>query len=298
MKKNPPLTKSKRKWVQNRNVVLRGEQLNYNASQQSKHSQYINKLIKQMVDETKKQLLKLFKSETSENYFNNQEKIAKITMDASISSQSRILLNVLSKKFSRLFESKSKFLSEKMFNDLSKISKSNLHSSLKILSGGLSLKTGVVPKGMEEASKAIIDQNVKLFKSIPEKYFNDISGAVYRSITTGNGLADLVPDINKYAKTTQRNAKLMSLDQTRKAYNSINKQRMMNIGVKQFEWIHSGGGIEPRKSHLKIDGHIFSFENLEKEQEELGVPEADRGVPGHAINCRCVMKPVIDFSED
>lgn len=297
MKKNPPLTKNKKNWVKNRSVVLRGQPLNYNASQQRKYSMEIKKLIRQMTIETKEKILKLFKSKNSQEYFKKQKESEKITMDESISSQSKKLLNELSKKFDQLFSYKSKKLSKKMVSDIEKISKTNLHTSLKQLSGGLSLKTGVIPKGMEDVSNAIISENVSLITSIPQQYFKDITGSVMRSITTGNGLADLVPEINKYAKTTERRAHNIAMDQTRKAYNSINKQRMVNIGVKQFEWLHSSGSIHPRESHIKIDGHIFSFENLEKEQAALGVPEEDRGIPGHPINCRCKMNPVIDFSE-
>jgi len=297
MKKKPPLTKNKERWAKNRSVVLRGNPLHYNASLQRKYAMRLKKLIRQMTQETKEQLLKLFKNENSKYFFVKQKENEKMAMDESISSQAKILLNVLTRKYQRLFESKADSISDKMFNDSLKISKTNLHQSLKQLSGGLSLKTGVVPKGLEDVSKAIIQENVGLIESIPQKYFDDISGAVYRSITTGNGLADLVPEINKYAQTTERRATNLALDQTRKAYNSINKQRMINVGVKQFEWLHSAGSIHPRESHIKIDGHIFSFENLEQEQAKLGVPEADRGIPGHAVNCRCVMGPVIDFSE-
>src|SRR5580698_3790536 len=251
-----------------------------------------------MTKETKKALSKLFEGQIADSYFEKQKEEATITMDASIASQAKILLNELSTKFNKLFRVRSKVISEKMVNDLTKLSKSNLHSSLKKLSGGLSLKTGVISQGVKNVSTAIVAENVSLIKTISQDYFKNITGAVMRSITTGNGLADLLPEINKYARTTERKAKLMALDQTRKAYNSINKQRMQNVGVKQFEWVHSYGGAQPRESHIKIDGHIFSFENLEKEQAALGVPQADRGIPGHAINCRCTMNPVIDFSED
>jgi uncharacterized protein with gpF-like domain len=97
---------------------------------------------------------------------------------------------------------------------------------------------------------------------------------------------------------THRRARNIALDQTRKAYNSIGKLKMQRLGVKQFQWIHSGGGQFPRESHVKISGQIFSFENVEKEQAALGVPEADRGIPGYPVNCRCVMKPVIVFDSD
>lgn len=289
------LTKKKRDWVKNRNITLRGAQLNYNKSQQIKYSRELEKLVMLMAAEVKKKLLQLFKDENSDNFF-EQQKIAS-AMDASIASQSRILLNSLFDKFSQLFSYKSRFLAEKMVMGAEKTSKSNLHTSLKQLSGGLSLKTGIIPKGMEDVAKASIAENVSLIRSIPDQYFKDITGSVMRSITTGNGLKDLIPDINKYAGQTLRRARNIALDQTRKAYNSINKQRLQSLGVKQFEWVHSGGGQTPRESHLKIDGHIFDFENLESQQAALGVPKKDRGIPGMPVNCRCVLSPVIKFED-
>lgn len=233
--------------------------------------------------------MKLFKSETAKEYF---------AEDASISSKARILLAVLLDKFTQLFSFKSKPLAETMVEGQADASERTLHSSLKQLSGGLSLKTGIVPKGMEEVAKASISENVSLIKSIPAQYFKNVEGAVYRSITTGRGMADLLPEIRKYDGQTERRAKNLALDQTRKAYNQINKRRMEAVGVKKFEWIHSYGGQKPRHSHMAIDGKIFSFENLESEQAALGVPPEDRGLPGHPINCRCTMVPVIEFGDN
>ncbi len=297
MAKSLPLTKKKSKWVENRNVILRGQQLNYNVSLQKKYILELKKMIKKMVDETDKELKKLFNGEIADDFFDNQEDVSKVAMDASISSQARILTNYLMNKFTKLFSLKSKDLASKMVINSSEASKSNLHASLGKLSGGLSIKTGIIPTGMEDVSTAIVAENVSLIKSIPQEYFKNITGAVMRSITTGNGLNDLVPEIQKYGKQTQRRAQNIALDQTRKAYNNINKQRLVSIGVKKFEWVHSYGGVTPRKSHIKIDGHIFSFENLEAEQAALGVPESDRGIPGQPINCRCTINPVIDFSD-
>jgi len=219
-------------------------------------------------------------------------------MDASIASQAKILMNALLDKFQQLFNLKALPLASTMLKGAEATSKSTLHASLKKLTGGLSLKTGVVPKGMEDVSKALIAENVSLIKSIPQQYFKDVTGSVMRSITTGHGMADLLPEIKKYKGQTERRAKNLALDQTRKAYNSINKQRMQSIGVKQFEWVHSGGGQKPRESHIKIDGKTFDFENLESQQAGYGVPKEDQGIPGHPINCRCTMLPVINFEDE
>ncbi len=288
-----PLTKRKARWAENRDMTLRGTHLLYNASQQDKYKNALTRLVQEMTEETQKEIKKLFSSEVAQEYIEAQKQAS--AMDASISSKARILMNALMDKFTQLFAFKSKRLAERMINSASGISKTNLHTSLKKLSGGLSLKTGIVTPGMEEVAKALVAENVSLIKSIPEQYFKDVTGAVMRSITTGQGLADLVPEIRKYDGMTDRRAKNIALDQTRKAYNSINKARLQKIGIKQFEWVHSGGGQTPRESHLKINGHIFDFENLEAQQAALGVPPQDRGIPGYPVNCRCTILPIIRF---
>lgn len=294
MIKKLPLSDKKRKWAKNRDVVLRGTKLNHNASIRIKYNKELNKLIKKMTNEVKVKLTKLFKSENSKDYFNIEKRIV---MDESISSKARILTNALAAKFTQLFSLKAKSFSEKMITSILKYSKTSLHSSLKQLSGGLSLKTGIVSKGMEEIAKASITENVSLIESIPEKYFTDVTGSVMRSITTGQGLSDLIDDLTKYKGITLRRAETIAYDQTSKAYATINKIRLEKIGVTHFEWLHSNAGQTPRPSHQKMDGMIFSFSNLIKEQEALGVKKEDQGLPGVPIWCRCTLNPVIKFED-
>lgn len=290
---NPKLTKKRAKWVQNRNVVLKGSNLNYNAAQQSRYRFALEKLVKQMAKETKKQITKLFKGDIADDFFKSQKRLK--AMDASLASQARILLNSLSRTFENFFNLRATQLAKAMVKGTERTSTTNIQESLKQLSGGLTLKTSIVTSGQEENATALINENVSLIKSIPEEYLKDVTGSVMRSITTGRGLADLIPDLEKYEGISERRAKNIALDQTRKAYNSINRQKLLNNGIKQFEWGHSGGGLHPRESHIKIAGKIFSFENIEKEQAALGVPEPDRGLPGEPINCKCYMRPIIVF---
>src|SRR5690606_26092523 len=136
-------------------------------------------------------------------------------------------------------------------------------------------------------------ENVSLIKSIPEKYFTDVTGSVMRSITTGQGIKDLITQIEKYDGITERRAKNIALDQTRKAYNMINKQRMMTAGFKKFKWLHSGGGQHPRKDHIAMNGNVYSFDDLPVIDKKTG----ERGIPSQLINCGCVMQPVYEFED-
>lgn len=292
-RKSSPITPEKLKWAENRSVVLRGNRLNYNVSIQLRYQRSLTKLIRLMAEDVKKEIAKLFKSDVAVEFIEQQQ-----ALDASVTSKAKKVLNKLMGKFQSLFDLVSKPLAEEMVDDSQRYSSTTLQTSLKKVSGGLSLNTGVIPAGLEEVSEAVVLENVSLIRSIPAKYFDDISGAVMRSISTGQGLRDLVPEIQKYHGITERRAKLIARDQTRKAYNFINKEKLKSLGMRKFEWIHSGGGQHPRKSHQAMGGNIYSFDDLPQINKDNPKESPVYGIPGQAINCGCTMNPVIEFNQE
>lgn len=289
--RKPKLSQQKRKWAKNRDVYLHGLPLNYSAALRAKYEKALRTLVMQMALETQKEVTRLFNSATAADYFDDQADLA--TMDASIANQSKKLMNNLSDKFSALFGTTAPVLAKKMVNGANEASANALKSSIRELTGGLTLKTDFIPDGVKVVANSSIAENVSLIKSIPEKYFTDITGSVMRSITTGQGLKDLVTHMRTYFSETDRRAKNIALDQTRKAYNSINKQRMMAAGYTKFKWLHSGGGQHPRKEHIAMNGNIYSFDDLPVIVPKTG----ERGIPGQAINCGCTMQPVYEFDD-
>lgn len=282
MTKKIKLTKSRQAWAsqQSNSPTFTGGQLHPPASVSARYVIALSRITAQMTAQVKRDVLKLFNAGHDH------------AMDATISSQSRILVSALRGKFDDLFAKKSKVFARAMLNATERASATNMHSSLEQLSGGLSLKTKVYTTEVMNVYKASIAENVSLIKSIPTDYFNQVEGSVMRSITTGNGLQDLIPALEKYEGVTHRRAKNIALDQTRKAYNSINRSRMQAIGVEQFQWHHSGGGANPREDHVEMDGNIYSFNALPVIDQRTG----ERGIPGQAPNCRCTMSPCFQFS--
>lgn len=281
------LTRKREAWAASRNEapIFKGEPLAHNAASAVRYVGALSALTAQMTAQVKRDVLKLFKTDAAASHFG---------MDATIASQSRILLADLGNRFNALFAKKAKPLAEGMVKDADKASTPALHSSLQKLSGGMSLKTSVVNSPLQEIYKASVAENVSLIKSIASEYLQKVEGAVMRSITTGNGLQDLVPALEQYEGQTHRRAKNIALDQTRKVYNSINRGRMEALGVEKFMWHHSGGGAHPREDHVDMDGEIFSFDKLPIIDKRTG----ERGIPGQAPNCRCTMSPVFDFSKE
>lgn len=281
------LTKKRATWAaqQGEAPTFKGQQLHPPAAVSSRYVQALAALTAQMTAQVEREVRRLFDTDAAAKHFGT---------DATIASQSRILLNSLAAKFNDLFARKARALAEQMVDGAGKASGSALHSSLEKLSGGLSLKTKITNPNLTNVYKASVTENVSLIKSIPAQYLQKVEGAVMRSITTGNGLQDLVPALEQYQGQTHRRAKNIALDQTRKAYNAINKGRMQAIGVKKFQWHHSGGGAHPREDHVEMDGNIYSFDKLPVIDQNTG----ERGIPGQAPNCKCTMSPVFDFSED
>lgn len=269
-------------------TTLKGTPLLYNARLQSRYEKALAARVDAMTREVKASLIRLFRNDHT---FDAKEE------NKTISTKAKNLLTILLETFKKAFNESASDLAKEMIDQTKTVSKTALHASLGRLTGGLSLQTGIVSKGLENVSQALIAENVSLIKSIPAEYLQDVSGAVYRSITSGSGLVDLIPELEKYEGVTARRAKNIALDQSRKAYAAINRERMKALGVKKFEWLHSGGGATNRESHLAMDGKVYSFDNLPVINKDNPTEAPVRGIPGQAPNCRCTMIPVFDFDE-
>lgn len=277
-------TKRKQKWINHfKPDVLKGGALNPNIMTENRYYNRLAKLIEQMTAETHKEIHKLFSHEDVKEYFGQ---------DIDVAAQAKIITNRLLRGFEGLFSLKSKIYADGLVRDADADSSRSLHMSLKELSGGLSLNTSLVPADMRPVLSATVTENVNLIRSIPQRYLNGVQQAVMRSITTGQGLKDLVPYLQKERGVTLRRARIIAEDQNRKAFSNISRIRMEKLGVQQFEWLHSRASLEPRKLHLHYNGLIFDFSDPPIIEEKTG----ERGFPGQAINCKCRMRPVVRFA--
>lgn len=289
------LTQSRAKWVRGRehSGVMRGTKLAYPAGVMDRYRAKLEAMTAHMCDVTQKEIEDLFRHPDVEDYFTNYGQTVAVAMDISPASQARILTNKLKAQFQQLFGEQAKPTAETMANQANAASAQATYTSLKELSGGLSLNVKSLSAETQEVLKLAVANNVSLIKTIPEQYFAKVQGAVFRSITDGKGLSDLHDFFKEQYGENTRRAKNVALDQTRKTYNALNKGRMQNNGVHKFEWLHSGGGLHPRILHQSYNGRIFSFNDLPVIDDDTG----EKGIPGQAINCGCTMLPVIEFDK-
>jgi len=277
------LAPKRRAWVNQRKPdKMKGLALNPNAAIEFRYYGALSRLIEKMSKETESEIKRLFSEPHAKAYF---------AQDATISAQTKIAFAKLRASMQKIFDISATPLAEAMTNAESLSSAVSLHKSLEKLSGGLKLKTDFISGDLKEILGATINENVALIKSIPSEYFTQIESAVMRSITTGNGMQDLVPFVQKHEGITLRRARIIARDQTRKAFSNLNFARMDKVGIKEYEWLHSAGGQKPRHLHQRMSGNIYRIDEPPVIDEKTG----QRGKPGDLINCRCRAIPVIKF---
>jgi len=171
--------------------------------------------------------------------------------------------------------------------------RSNLSRSDKSLQkilrdAGFTVRFQITP-AMNDVLAATVAENVALIKSIPEQFHIQVQGMVMRSVTEGRNLSTLTRELQKRYGVTRRRAEFISRDQNNKCTAMLRRARETEIGISEGVWLHSGGGREPRPTHVRNSGKRFNLQE--------GWPDPALGGkriwPGTEPNCRCTWKPVV-----
>lgn len=266
-------------------TIIRGGRLNANAGIEAWYISELEKLTNAMTRECAKELKQL--------YAKDDEQI-KIAQDASISSQMRIRLNYLNKKYGKKFADKSKELSKKMLSKLITYSWVAVSAALKDISPDLRVQKKLTSEE-EESAKAAVFENQNLIESICSQYFKDVTGVVSRAIMNGEGVESITPHLDYYKGVSSRRAKNIARDQVHKTYEALSLRRCVTLGFTQFEWLHSGGSQRPREYHRDVLNHnIFDINNPPR---IISKDNPTTGYPGQLPNCRCTMRPVLKLDK-
>jgi SPP1 gp7 family putative phage head morphogenesis protein len=264
-----------------------------NAGIAIKYAQEIVALIDQMSKDVRAELESVFATAAHHGAMDDKDGFTRGD-GGNVVSRSRITLNALLAKWETRFNRTARRVTDQMIGRTIRNSSTALGISLKDLSADLALKVPT-DKAFQEMVKASTLEAAELIKLIPQKYLADVQGQVMRSITSGEGMKDLVPFLSEKYRQNVKHARNVALDQTRKAYSNINSARLKSIGVTRYIWVHSGGSVHPRRNHIAMNGKEYSLDDPPIIGEMYG--REVRGKPGDLPYCRCVMKPIISFEE-
>lgn len=269
----------------------KGHALAYPAGVAERYRAQLQVLIKQMAVATMREVKKHYPEPVAEDAL--PEGVV-VSMDADIPGSMDSALDRILSRFQKMFDSQAPEISGKMATEADKASTTAVKSSLKEASANVVVPTTVLQSGeIADVWQASVAKNVDLIKSVPGQYMQRIKDQVRDGITKGRGIADLLPELQNIQGMSDRRAKLIAYDQTRKAYTSYNLTKLTGASVKKFEWLHSGGAAEPRKDHIAMSGNVYRFDDPPIIDQRTG----ERGFPGQAIDCSCRMIPVVEEEE-
>lgn len=286
--------------------IIEGRALMPSAAIRSQMAKAMIKLIREMQADVLAEIKRVFHVEplpeiTAEDVALRQAQeigllpAATHAMDANLSELAASIIGQMTDKWQGIFDMAAMGIADRMLGATLKHSDRTVAPSLKEVSKEMTLS---VSPAMKVYMDAAAQESVALIKRVPAEYLPNVQQDVMRSITTGNGLQDLVPQLKARNVKVRNWAENVARDQTRKAYATVNRVRMQEAGVRKFKWVHSGGANQPREYHMHrfpagLNGGIFSFDEPPIIDERTG----ERGFPGQLPYCGCTMSPVIELEE-
>lgn len=142
----------------------------------------------------------------------------------------------------------------------------------------------------QELIEKWISDNVDLIKTIPAESLKKIKEKVYTNYMNGSSTTNIVKELQRQYSMDKKHARMIGRDQTAKLNSNITQYQQREAGIQKYKWSTSKDE-RVRKSHKKLDGKIFSWDNP---------PETDGGRrchPGEDYQCRCCAIPVFDFNK-
>lgn len=210
-----------------------------------------------------------------------------LAADALPSAELAKRVSEVGKRWIKKFDDMSADIAAKFVAAGRKTTDNAFQSALK--DAGWAVKFQVTPV-VRDAMNAVVVENVALIKSIPRQYLADVEGIVMRGFTQGRDLAAISEDLQKRHGVTARRAANIARDQSNKLTATVTKARRTELGLFEAEWQHSGGGKEPRHSHVQA--------GKDKRRFDVRKGCLIDGVyiqPGELINCRCTSRTVLPF---
>ncbi len=157
---------------------------------------------------------------------------------------------------------------------------------------GFTVRFRMTP-AMRAAAESTVNENVSLIRSIGEQHLGQVEQLVMRSISEGRDLGYLTEQLTKRYGITRRRAANIARGQNNAATTAMRRVRELELGLEEGEWLHSGGGKEPRPPHVAFSRKRFKLADSHDFKDGNG-----KVMPGQLPGCRCTWGAVIPGFDD
>lgn len=127
-------------------------------------------------------------------------------------------------------------------------------------------------------------ENVALIKSIPSQYLDKVERAVMDGVRSGQRADTIKNRIRDIHQQSWRRCRTIARDQAQKIINTSDRMRGLDMGIKKYQW-RTVEDERVRHTHAENDLKYF----------RLDTPPPVTGHPGNDVNCRCVMRMLIEI---
>jgi len=235
---------------------------------------YKDKLLKEVVLPMETNTLKMWDKRLKGLVERADSTSSEVKMDDISDKISRAIREL--KSMSGLPESRVQDIAKDSINQTKKFSIKQVDNQIKAIAG---VKPHLRHPAMKTAIKTATKENVRLIKSIPSKYFDDVERAINEGVMKGQGLNKIKENLLQAGAKSSSKASLIARDQVGKVMSRVTRERQTQAGVKHYIWTTVGDG-RVRPSHQSFAGNRYSWKE--------GSPE---GHPGEPIQCRCIALP-------
>lgn len=129
-------------------------------------------------------------------------------------------------------------------------------------------------------------ENLRLIKSIPIQYLDNLQGRIVAAVARGESLRSLTAFVRDTYRLPMERAELIARDQIGKLNGRLTGYRQTNVGVSEYRWRGTLDARE-RDAHVAREGKVISWDT-----------PPDDGHPGEPIRCRCWAEPVLPDLDD
>lgn len=225
------------------------------------------------------------------NYASSLKKIASV-VGATVSKYFKGLddfdykkMNTELKKYSKILEPFARKKAQEFINAIDKKNETSWAKTSRLINK--ELKKTINEKAVGAEAKRLVDEQVKLIKSIPIEAGRRAQALAMRAIETGQRAEQTAQMIMETEGVTKSRAVLIARTETAKANAALTKSRALAVGVTRYIW-ETADDADVRESHAEMEGRVFEFENPPTLSDGM------TGNPGDFPNCRCFASPIIE----
>jgi len=143
---------------------------------------------------------------------------------------------------------------------------------------GTQLHAGDVAETIED----VLARNVALVRNVSDQARGRIADIVFRGLQNRTPARDVAKEINAALQLGRDRSLRIASDQLQKLSAALDQERQEQLGMTEFEWMHSGK-LHYRPEHLARNGKTFAWNS------EVGRNDP----PGRAPFCGCKAKGIL-----